>query len=323
MKGLVVKSPGPLRKHHLSEVDIPKIKPDEVLIKVKFAGVNYPDILISKGLYQYRPELPFCPGGEVSGDVVECGADVTSFQVGDAVLAGIGWGGFAEYAVASATNVYNIPAGITYQVAANILETYATAFHALKDRANLKKGERILVLGASGGTGTAAVQLGKLLGAEVIACASTIEKLEFAKYNGASLLINYQSDDLREKLRSIGGVDVVFDPVGGAISDKALRSLRMGGRHLIIGFASGQIPKIPWNIPLLKQASIVGVSWGGLWRTNPGLNRCNVEQLLKWVQENKILPKVGKVFPLSQAISALEMLEKRSVKGKVCLKVLE
>ncbi|MDH5609028.1 MAG: NADPH:quinone oxidoreductase family protein [Cyclobacteriaceae bacterium] len=319
MKAVLVTSFGSLEGIQLAETARPVPKDDEVLIRVHYAGVNYPDVLIVKGLYQFRPELPFSPGGEVAGVVAEAGQSVTHFRIGSRVVAANGWGGFAEYLCVPATNCFELPATVPLREASVLLETYATACHALKDRAQIRSGERLLVVGAAGGTGVAAIQLGKLLGAEVIAAASTDEKLEVCQQAGADHLINYEAEGVKEKLRDFGGIDVVFDPVGGRFSETAFRSLRPGGRHLVVGFASGQIPSIPWNLPLLKSASIVGVFWGGFWRQYPMKNRENVAQLIKWMEEGKIKPELrGTYFP-EEVSAALRKLDSRESLGKSCV----
>ncbi|MBV6644127.1 MAG: NADPH:quinone oxidoreductase family protein, partial [Cyclobacteriaceae bacterium] len=272
MRAVQVAAFDPQYNLSLKEVADPTPVEGEVLIKVHYAGVNFPDLLISKGLYQFKPDLPFSPGGEVAGIVEAIGEGVSGLEIGDRVLAAMGWGGFAEKAIAQASNTFKVPEGIDLKSASVLLETYATAYHALKDRAEIKDGDKILVLGASGGTGIAAVQLAKVLGNQVIAAASTQDKLELARESGADYLVDYHQSDLKESVKKLGGVDIIFDPVGGSLSEAAFRTLRPGGRHLVVGFASGHIPAIPWNLPLLKSASIVGVFWGGFWRNFPQKN---------------------------------------------------
>lgn len=301
----------------------PEPKEGEIIVQVKYAGVNYPDTLIIKGLYQFKPELPFSPGGEVSGIVVGLGEGVKGFELGDRVIAAAPFGGFAEKMAVSSHHVYLLPKEVSFEKGSVIQETYATGIHALKDRASLKKGERLLVLGAAGGTGIAAIQIGKLMGAEIVAGASSEEKLSLAKENGADHVINYSDSNLKEELKKLGGVDVIFDPVGGDFAEASFRSLRPGGRHLVIGFTAGAIPALPWNLPLLKQAAIVGVFWGGFWRSDPEGNRKNVDQLLHWVRDEKIIPQIKKVLPLKEAQMALDLIEQRKVLGKIVLKVTE
>ena len=320
MKAILCSAYGPVNRVDYGEALVPEIKEDEVLVHVNYCGVNYPDVLIVQGKYQFKPDLPFSPGGEVAGQVVKAGAKAGHFRTGDRVLAAMGWGGFAEFAVAKASNTYLLPAGLSEKTAAALLETYATSLYALKDRALLKAGDRLLVLGASGGTGTAAIQLGKLFGAKVVAVASTAEKRAFADENGADYTLA-PTDDIKNELKKLGGMDVVFDPVGGPISEEAFRTLKPGGRHLVVGFASGEIPAIPFNLPLLKSASVVGVFWGHFWRNFPEENRKNVRILLKWLAENKIKPNITETYPLADAARALQQLETRQVKGKIVLEV--
>ncbi|MEO9476103.1 MAG: NADPH:quinone oxidoreductase family protein [Cyclobacteriaceae bacterium] len=321
MKAIVCNSFGSIRNLQFSDMDKPIPAKDEVLIKVDYCGVNFPDTLIVQGKYQFQPEFPFAPGGEVTGTVVTAGSDVSHFKEGDVVLAAMGWGGFAEYAVAKASNTFVIPHGVEHKAAAALLETYATAIYALIDRGGLQEAETLAVLGAAGGTGTAAVQLGKQLGARVIACVSTEEKAKFAKANGADEVIDYTSDDLKRSLKDLGGCDVVFDPVGGENAEKAFRGLKPNGRHLVVGFASGNIPRLPWNLPLLKSASIVGVFWGHFWRNRAEENEKNVRQLLQWLAEGKIKPHITQEFRLEEAVQGLVDIAERRVKGKIILKV--
>ncbi|MEP4532012.1 MAG: NADPH:quinone oxidoreductase family protein [Cyclobacteriaceae bacterium] len=321
MKAIVCKSFGSILNLQFSDMDKPIPAKDEVLIKVDYCGVNFPDTLIVEGKYQFQPEFPFAPGGEVTGEVVGMGVDVSDLKQGDMVLAAMGWGGFAEYAVAKASNAFAIPHGVDHKEAAALLETYATAIYGLHNRANLQKAETLCVLGAAGGTGTAAVQLGKLLGARVIACVSSEEKARFAKANGADEVIDYTKDDLKSSLKDLGGCDVVFDPVGGENAEKAFRGLKPNGRHLVVGFASGNIPKLPWNLPLLKSASIVGVFWGHFWRNNAAENRKNVAQLLQWLAEGKIKPNITQEYKLEAGAQALLCIAERRVKGKIVLEV--
>lgn len=319
MKAIFCKSFDENPQLSLVETDQPTPAPDEVLIRTAYCGVNFPDTLIIRGKYQHRPDLPFSPGQELAGEVAEVGAEITHVQVGDPVLASMTWGAFAEYAVAKGSNTYLIPPKVSPREASSILETYATALHALKDRGNMKPGETLLVLGASGGTGTAAVQLGRIFGSKVIAVASSPDKREFALENGAHEA--FAPAGLKEAIKALGGADVVFDPVGGELAEEAFRTLRPGGRHLVVGFASGKIPALPFNLPLLKSASIVGVYWGGFWRTSPDENRRNVHLLLRWFSEKKLKVNITRTYPLFQAQKALEDLSGRSALGKIILEV--
>lgn len=321
MKALVCHEFGTVDSLRLEKVELPSFATDEILVKVNFCGVNFPDTLIVEGKYQFRPELPFVPGGEVSGVVEQVGNEVRDLKPGDLVIAAMGWGGFGEYAVAKAQNTFRIKPEGNLKEGAVLLETYGTAIHALKDRANLLEGETMVVLGAAGGTGTAAVQLGKVFGATVIAVAGSDEKLSFARQAGADHIINYQKEDLKDSLKRLGGADVVFDPVGGEASEAAFRALKPGGRHLVVGFASGKIPHLPWNLPLLKSASIVGVFWGHFWRNQPVDNRRNIHQLIQWLDQKDIRPMITKEFDLSEGVEGLKMIRDRKAIGKIVLKV--
>jgi NADPH2:quinone reductase len=321
MKAALVNNYGKLEDIEVADVQPRKPERNEVLIDVKYAGVNFPDVLITKGLYQFKPEVPFSPGGEVAGIVTSVGPDVTFPKIGDRVLAAAGWGGFAEQAIFPASNCFLLPDEVPFREASVLLETYATAYHALVDRATLQAKERVVVLGAAGGTGIATVQLAKTLGAEVIAVAGSKEKLDFCAENGADHSINYMDQDLKAELKSLGGCDIVFDPVGGAASEAAFRSLKPGGRHLVVGFASGEIPSLPWNLPLLKSASIVGVFWGGFWRNFPEKNRANVDILLDWLSKGKIKPQITKEYPLDHIKNALLDIDQRRAIGKIAIKM--
>lgn len=319
IKALTCKQFGGIEHLSYESVAPPEMAPDEVLIKVLYCGVNFPDTLIIQGKYQFKPELPFIPGQEVSGEVLEVGEEVSHVSPGDMVIASMTWGGFAERVVAKGVNTYSFPDNLPFESGAVLLETYATAIHALIDRANLLAGETLVVLGAAGGTGTAAVQLGLVLGARVIAVASTEEKRAFARSQGASEVIGY--DSLKSNLKKMGGADVIFDPVGGEAAEEAFRALLPNGRHLIVGFASGAMPNIPANLPLLKQASLVGVFWGGFWRDRPEHNRRNVLNLMRWFNRGKLKVGLTKTYDLKDGAKALDDLMKRRVTGKIVLKI--
>jgi len=304
--------------------DIPSLvpAPGQVVVSMKAAGVNFPDALIIQGKYQMKPPLPFSPGTEVAGVVKAVGEGVKHPKPGDAVIAYAGWGGFAEEVAVDARACIPLPPGVDFKVGASFMMTYGTSYHALKDRAQLKAGETLLVLGAAGGVGSAAVELGKLMGARVIAAASTDDKLEACKQLGADATINYASEDLREAVKRITegkGVDVVYDPVGDKFAEPAMRDMAWGGRYLVIGFAGGEIPKIPLNLPLLKGFSIVGVFWGNFTRKEPQKNEANVRELLGWIAGGKLKPLVSAAYPLAQAARALKDVMERKVKGKVVL----
>ncbi|WP_394822048.1 NADPH:quinone oxidoreductase family protein [Pendulispora albinea] len=293
----------------------------EVLIDVRAAGVNFPDLLLANGKYQFKPDPPFVPGGEAAGVVRAVGAGVTHLAPGDRVATTMIHGGFAETVAVPAQTVVDI--GETpFEVAAATLLTYATTMHALVDRAALKAGETLLVLGAAGGVGTAAVEIGKLLGARVIAAASTDEKVAFCRERGADAVINYTREDLKERIKALtegNGADVIYDPVGGALAEPALRGIAWQGRYLVIGFAAGDIPKIPLNLVLLKGCQIVGVFWGSFVMRDPQRNHEHGRQLFAWIADGKLRPHVDGVIPFDRAPEALERLARRDVKGKIVL----
>ncbi len=294
----------------------------EVLIDVKAAGLNFPDVLLAYGKYQFKPAPPFILGGEASGVVSSVGAGVSSVAVGDRVATWMIHGAFADKIVVPELAVVRLPPSVSFEVGAATLLTYSTTYHALIDRAALEKGETLLVLGAAGGVGTSAVELGALLGARVIAAASTDEKIAFCKRHGASEGICYGHEDLKERAKALTngrGADVIYDPVGGALSEAALRSIAWEGRFLVVGFAAGEIPKIPLNLTLLKGCQIVGVFWGSFAMRHPERNRANGEQLFAWVSEGKLKPHVDAVLPFERAGEALERMEKRAVMGKLVL----
>jgi len=306
----------------VDEIEAPKAGPGEVLIDVKAAGVNFPEVLLSRGKYQFRPEPPFTPGGEAAGVVREVGAGVTMFAPGDRVVATMINGAFAEQIAVAHDEVARLPAGVSFEVGAAVPIAYGTTYHALVDRAALKAGETLLVLGAAGGVGVAAIELGKALGARVIAAASTDEKLQFCREHGADEVINYSREDLKERAKALTGgegVDVIYDPVGGALSEAALRASAWQGRLLVVGFASGTIPKIALNLTLLKGCQIMGVFWGAFSRRDPEKNRRNLAHVLSWIEEGKISPHLDAVLPFEQATEALEQLEQRKVRGKIVL----
>jgi len=320
MKAVLVKEFGGPEKLTIGDIPSPKPNDDQVIIKVEYAGVNFPDTLIIQGLYQFKPELPFSPGGEVSGIVKEVGKKVTHVKIGDRVISGCGWGGFAEEVVSFGTNTLKVPAGVDMRDAAVLLQTYATTYHALVDRGNVREGETILILGAAGGTGTSAIHLSKILGLKVIACASTEEKLKYCKEQGADHVLLSGDPDFRGRLKEFTkAVDLVYDPVGGSLSESAFRALGFNGRHLVIGFATGEIPKLAWNLPLLKSASIVGVFWGGFFRTFPEKNAQNVRVLLEWLASQKMEPQIDTVYKMEEVSQALSRIGQGQVMGKLVL----
>jgi len=302
----------------------PTVGKQDVLVSVKAAGVNFPDILMIEGKYQMKPNFPFSPGGEVAGTVKEVGELVTHVKVGDSVIAGTWTGGYAEEAIAHASRVFVIPTGMDFVKAAGLLTVYGTSYHALKDRAKLQAGETLLVLGAAGGVGLAAVDIGKAMGAKVIAAASTPEKLAVCKAYGADELIQYTTEDLKERVKQITagkGVDVIYDPVGGQYTEPAFRSIGWQGRHLIVGFAGGDIPSLPLNLPLLKGASVVGVFWGAFTAQQPVLFQQGLHELLAMFENGTLKAHIHATFPLEQAQDAMRVVANRAVVGKVILTI--
>jgi NADPH2:quinone reductase len=306
----------------VDELDPPRVSAGHVVIDVAAAGVNFPDTLITRGQYQFKPATPFSPGGEVAGTVREVGVDVTAFKAGDRVAATMLYGGYASVVAAPAMGVVRLPDSVSFEVGAATLLTYATTMHALVDRAAIQPGETLLVLGAAGGVGIAAVELGVLLGAKVIAAASSAEKLEFCRKHGASEVIDYSKEDLKERIKALTGgkgVDVVYDPVGGSLAEPALRGIGWKGRYLVVGFASGDIPKIPLNLTLLKGCQIVGVFWGSFAMREPAANRVHCEAIFAHIAAGRLAPAIDAVMKFEQAAEALGKLERREVKGKIVL----
>lgn len=319
MKAIICEEFGPPENLKFGELPEPKPTENQVLISVEACGVNFPDFLIVQNKYQFKPELPFSPGGEVSGVILEVGEKVQNFQVGQSVLALCGWGGFAEQVAVDSDRVFPLPKGLSSEIAATTLYTYGTSYHALKDRARLQEGETLVVLGAAGGVGLAAVELGNLLGAKVIAAASTDKKLALCKEKGASETINYTTEDLKSRIKELTagkGADVIYDPVGGHFTEAALRGIAWKGRYLIVGFANGDIPKIPMNLPLLKGCSIQGVFWGQFSKLESEKSLQNLGQLVQWIQEEKIKQHIGRRYSLEESPLALQDLEARRMMGK-------
>ena len=324
MKAMLCKAFGPAETLVLEEVASPEAKKTEVLLEVHAAGVNFPDTLIIEGKYQFKPPFPFSPGGEAAGVVKAVGEKVGHLKVGDRVMALTGWGSFAEEVAVPGYNVMPIPANMDFPIAAAFGMTYGTSMHALKQRANLQPGETLLVLGASGGVGLAAVEIGTALGARVIAAASSAEKLEVAKAAGADELINYSDSSLKDEVKRLTngqGADVIYDPVGGDLFDAAIRSIAWNGRLLVVGFASGRIPELPVNLTLLKGAAVVGVFWGAFAQRQPQDNAANFQQLFAWYGEGKLKPLVSQTFPLPKAAEAIDTLGQRKAVGKVVVQV--
>jgi NADPH2:quinone reductase len=322
MKAVLCKQYGPPQTLVVEEV--PGLAPaaGQVVVAVRACGVNFPDTLIIENKYQLKPALPFSPGAEVAGTIKTVGEGVTGFSVGDRVIAVTGFGGYAEEVLARAEELIRLPDGIDFADAAAFLITYGTSHYALKERARMQPGETLLVLGAAGGTGLSAVEIGKQMGARVIAAASTDEKLKLCKERGADDIINYSKEDLRERVRQLTGgrgVDVVYDPVGGTMSEPALRSMAWNGRFLVIGFTAGEIPKIPLNLTLLKGCSIVGVWWGGFLRSEPGHSAALTAELIELFRNGTLRPHISGRYPLEQATDALLHVAQRKVTGKIVL----
>lgn len=321
MKAIVCEEFGPIEDLKYIDVDAPEPGKGEVRVNVKATGVNFPDGLLVQGLYQAKPERPFIPGMEFCGEVESLGEGVKHLKVGQRLICSSqNFGGFAEQAVVNARLVMPIPNEMTDHDAANIMCAHGTAHHALKQRARLKSGETLVVLGAAGGTGLAAVQIGKAMGAKVIAVCSSAEKLEIAKAQGADELINYSEQDLKSSLKELTGgkgVDVVYDPVGGDAFDACTRAMARNGRILVIGFASGRIPEVPVNLTLVKEYSVVGVFWGSFVMHEPMVFLQNMQELFAWYKEGQVSVVTDQVFTLSQTKEALSKVFNREVKGKV------
>ena len=323
MKALLCTRLGGPEDLSVEDLADPVAGPGEVLVRVSVAALNFFDTLIIAGKYQVKPELPFSPGGEACGVVEALGPSAEGFAVGDRVMVHLSHGTARARIAVPAARLARVPDGVSDEVAAGLSITYGTTLHALVDRARIRPGETLVVLGASGGVGLAAVELGKLLGARVIAGASSPEKLAVARAHGADDLIDYRADNLREELRRLapGGVDVVYDAVGGDLAEPAMRSLGWKGRFLVIGFAAGEIPKFPLNVIMLKGIDVQGVHWGAFVEREPEAHQRNQAQLLAWAAEGKLTVKVHGVYPLEAYEEALGLLKRREASGKVILKV--
>jgi NADPH:quinone reductase len=298
----------------------PKPAENQALVEVRAASLNFPDVLMARGLYQVKPPVPFVPGTEISGVVREVGPGVKGFNPGDEVFGFAGYGGFAELCAVDVARLMKLPPGIGFENGAAFGLTYGTALHALRDCGALARGETLAVLGASGGTGIAAIECGKAMGATVIACASSDDKLALCRKHGADEVVNYASEDVRARLDAITGkrgVDVVFDAVGGPYTEPALRATGWRGRLLVIGFAAGEIPKIALNLALLKERSIVGVYWGDWTRREPQKHALNMADLAQWIREGKVKPAITERIRLAEVPRALERMARREVLGKV------
>jgi NADPH2:quinone reductase len=319
MKALVCHAYGPIDTLRVEEVPTPAPGPGQVLVTVEAASVNFPDALIVQGLYQFKPPPPFSPGAELAGIVKSVGDGVTAFKPGDRVIAGVGHGAFAEECIAEAARTLPLAEGMDFEVGASFILTYGTALHALQ-LARLQAGETLLVLGGAGGVGIATIEVGKLMGAHVIAAASTAEKLELCRQVGADELIDYSLPDWRRQVDAMTdgkGADVVLDPVGGPYSETALRATAWHGRFLVVGFANGEIPRLPLNLALLRERSIIGVFWGDAMRREPARHAANMKLLGRWFAQGKLRPVISERVPLAGAKAAIQRLASRQAMGKI------
>lgn len=323
MKAVVCTEFGPPEKLVIQDLPSPQPGAGEAVVSVRAAALNFFDTLIIEGKYQVRAEPPFSPVGELAGVVKSVGAGVSGVEPGDRVACAVGYGAAREEVVVRADRLVGVPDAVSDEIAASLFVTYGTSLHALKDRGRLQPGETLAVLGASGGVGISAIEIAKVMGARVIACASSADKLAFCRERGADETVDYAKEDLKERLKELTGgrgVDLVYDPVGGKFTEAALRATGWGGRYLVIGFAAGDIPRIPLNLILLKGSALVGVYWGSFCDHDPAAARANDEQILAWVAEGKLKPYVDKVYPLAETASAIRALADRAVMGKVVIK---
>jgi NADPH2:quinone reductase len=323
MKAILCKTLGGPESLTLDDIPVPEPRSGEALIRVKAAALNFLDTLILRGKYQFKPELPFSPGSEIAGVVERLGPDAAGPAPGTRVMGYARFNGCREYAVLPATSLLPIPDSVSDEAASGLTITYGTAIHGLKDRGRLRAGETLAVLGASGGAGLAAVDIGKALGARVIACASSAEKLAVCKDHGADELVNYDSGDLKEALRALtggAGPDVIYDCVGDRYAEPALRSIAWGGRYLVVGFAAGEIPRIPLNLLLLKGCDMAGVFFGRFAELEPEAHTRNMRQVLDWCADGTLRPHIGQVFPLEETAEAVRLLESRKAVGKIVVK---
>jgi len=322
MRALRCHAFGPIDNLVVEEAPCPRPGERQILLDVKAASLNFPDVLMAQGLYQVKPPLPYTPGAEAAGVVLEVGAGVRGFRPGDRVIVIAGWGGFSEESVVDADRVTPLPDGMDFESGAAFLFAYGTALHALRDRARLETGETLLVLGAAGGVGLAAVEIGKAMGAHVLAAASSDDKLALCRKVGADRSINYGTGNLRDRVRELTGgrgADVVFDPVGGSYTESALRATAWRGRLLVIGFAAGDIPRIPLNLALLRERSVVGVYWGEWGRRDPKGYENNVRQLADWFAAGVVRPVIRERLPLDGAVDAMRRMANRQLMGKVVI----
>jgi NADPH2:quinone reductase len=323
MKALICTGPSKPEDLTVQDLPDPVAGPGEAVVRVEAAALNFFDLLIIAGKYQYKPAFPFSPGAEFAGTIESLGEGVTGFANGDRVIGYAGWGAARQKLTISAKRLVKMPTGLDADKASGLIVTYGTSYYALKQRGQIKRGETLAVLGASGGTGLAAVELGKIMGARVIACASSDEKLAFARAHGADHGVNYATKTLRDELKTLGGqhgIDVVYDPIGDKYAEPALRSLAWLGRYLVVGFAAGEIPKLPFNLMLLKSCDVRGVFWGSWTERDPDGHRENTADLMRWCAEGKISGHVHAAYPLAEAARALNEIVGRKVMGKVVLK---
>jgi NADPH2:quinone reductase len=323
MKAILCTHFGPPEELELAEIPPPQAGPGEAVVRIAAAALNFFDTLIIAGKYQHKPPFPFSPAAEFAGVVETVAPDVTDIAPGDRVMGFMGWGAARERVAVPARQLVKIPENLDFERAAGLTVTYGTTLYALRERAELKAGETLVVLGASGGTGLAAIELGKMLGARVIAGASSDEKLDFARAHGADATVNYAAEDLREALRKLGdahGIDVVYDPVGGPYAEPALRSLAWLGRYLVVGFAAGEIPKIPLNLVLLKSCDVRGVAWGAWTRREPDAQRAIMADIVRWCAQGRLSAHIHAVYPLTEIAAALAAISNRSVMGKIVLR---
>ncbi|MFO0993196.1 MAG: NADPH:quinone oxidoreductase family protein [Hyphomicrobiales bacterium] len=324
MKAVSCKAYGAPETLVVDDIPAPAASPGEAIVTVKAVGLNFFDTLIIQGKYQFKPQFPFSPGAEVAGIIKSASSETKGFVPGDRVVAFTGWGGAREEIAVPLDRIVKLPDSVSFEMAAGLTVTYGTTLHALADRGRLKRGERLVVLGAAGGTGQAAIEIGKLMGAHVIACASSPEKLAFCRSIGADATIDYDKQDLKEAIRTATGgqgADVIFDPVGGDLAEPALRAMAWGGRYLVIGFASGDIPKFPLNLVLLKGCDVVGVFWGNHVEREPEAHRTNLVRLVDWCAQGQIAPHVHRTYRLEETADALRAIAVREVRGKAILVV--
>jgi NADPH2:quinone reductase len=320
MKALLCEAYGLIDNLVVKDIPSPVPGPKQLLVEVKAAAVNFPDALMVQGLYQVKPPLPFTPGAEMSGIVKTVGAEVKHYKAGDRVIALTSTGGFAEECIVESAKAMPLPTGMDFETGAALVLTYCTSLHGLKDCGHLKAGETLVVLGAAGGVGISAIEIGKAMGARVIAAASSDDKLALCRKVGADETVNYSTENLKDRINELTGgkgADVVYDPVGGPYTEPAVRALAWRGRLLIIGFAAGEIPKIPLNLALLKERSLIGVYWGDSTKHDPTGHLANLHQLHEWFAAGRIRPVVSERFPLSAAKDAIASIANRQVKGKI------